>query len=100
MTPYDPIGESGESNWDLYRRAGEAVQDLVNLPPGDYLVVSHGGFLNRVLYVILGIVPQVNFSGARFRFGNTSFAVLQYNPSRHIWLMDSLNKDHHRLPGS
>jgi 2,3-bisphosphoglycerate-dependent phosphoglycerate mutase len=91
MTPFDPIGESGESNWDLYRRAGEAVQDLVNLPPGNYLVVSHGGFLNRVLYVILGIVPQVNFSGARFRFGNTAYAVLQYNPSRHIWSVENFN---------
>jgi 2,3-bisphosphoglycerate-dependent phosphoglycerate mutase len=91
MTPFDPIGESGESNWDLYQRAGKAVQALVNLPPGDYLVVSHGGFLNRVLYVILGIVPQVNFSGARFRFGNTSFAVLQYNPSRHIWSVEKFN---------
>jgi 2,3-bisphosphoglycerate-dependent phosphoglycerate mutase len=91
MTPYDPIGESGESNWDLYRRAVRAVQELVDRPSGEYLVVSHGGFLNRVLYVILGIVPQVNFSGARFRFGNTSYAAVQYNRSRHIWLVESLN---------
>lgn len=91
MTPYDPIGESGESNWDLYRRAVRAVQELVDRPSGEYLVVSHGGFLNRVLYVILGIVPQVNFSGARFQFGNTSYAAVQYNPSRHIWLVESLN---------
>jgi 2,3-bisphosphoglycerate-dependent phosphoglycerate mutase len=98
MTPFDPIGESGESNWDLYQRAGKVVQALVKKPAGDYLVVSHGGFLNRVLYVILGIVPQVNFSGARFRFGNTSYAVLQYNASRHIWLVDSLNFAPHIFP--
>ena len=34
MTPYEPIGESGESNWDLYLRAGRAVQDLVSRPAG------------------------------------------------------------------
>ena len=84
MTPFDKIGESGESNWDLYLRAGKVVQELVKRPAGNYLIVSHGGFLNRVLYAILGIVPQVNFSGARFRFGNTSFAVVLYDPVRHI----------------
>jgi len=92
MTPFDRIGESGESNWDLYLRAGNVVQELVKRPAGDYLVVSHGGFLNRVLYIILGIVPQVNFSGARFRFDNTSFAVVLYDPARHIWLVEKLNE--------
>ena len=95
MPPYEPIGESGESNWDLYLRAGAAVQELINRPAGNYLVVSHGGFLNRVLYVILGIVPQVNFSGARFRFGNTSFAVVLYDPTRHIWLVERFNDQLH-----
>ena len=90
MTPYSPIGDAGESNWDLYLRAGEAVQELIKRPAGNYLVVSHGGFLNRVLYVILGIVPQVNFSGARFHFGNTSCAVVLYDPSRHVWLVESI----------
>ena len=95
MTPYEPIGGSGESNWDLYLRAGRAVQDLVSRPPGNYLVVSHGGILTRVLYVMLGIIPQANFSGARFRFRNTSFAVAYYDPKRHIWLLDRINDRAH-----
>ena len=95
MTPYEPIGESGESNWDLYLRAGRAVQDLVSRPAGNYLVVSHGGFLTRVLYAMLGIIPQANFSGARFRFRNTSFAVVYYDPRRHIWLLDRINDRAH-----
>ena len=95
MSPFDPIGDSGESNWDLYLRAGAVVQDLVHRPPGSYLVVSHGGFLNRVLYVILGIFPQANFRGARFHFQNTSFAVVYYDPDRHIWLLDRLNDRSH-----
>ncbi|MGW8226650.1 MAG: histidine phosphatase family protein [Anaerolineales bacterium] len=95
LTPFDQIGETGESNWDIYRRAGKVVQDLINLPRGDYLVVSHGGFLNRVLYVVLGIVPQVNFSGARFHFENTAYAVLLYNPSRYIWRVEQFNSKEH-----
>jgi 2,3-bisphosphoglycerate-dependent phosphoglycerate mutase len=95
MTPYDQIGETGESNWDLYLRAGRAVQDLILRSPGRYLVVSHGGILNRVMYTILGIVPQVNFAGARFRFGNSAFAIVDYDPSRHIWRVDRMNDRSH-----
>ena len=96
-TPYEPIGGSGESNWDLHPRAGGVVQDLVRRSAGNYLIVSHGGFLNRVLYSMLGILPHVNFSGARFYFRNTSFAVLYYDPSQHIWLLERLNDRSHWL---
>lgn len=96
-SPFVSIGETGESNWDLYLRAGAVVQNLVHRPPGSYLVVSHGGFLNRVLYVMLGIIPQVNFRGARFHFQNTSFAVVYYDPKRHIWLLDRLNDRSHLI---
>ena len=95
ITPYEPIGESGESQWDLYLRAGRVVQELIRRPAGNYLVVSHGGFLNRVMYAMLGIVPQANFAGARFRFRNSAFAVLYYNPRQHIWLFDRFNDHSH-----
>ena len=32
--PYQPIGQTGESQWELYLRAGNAVQSLFNHPPG------------------------------------------------------------------
>lgn len=95
MNTYQPIGESGESNWDLYLRAGQAVRNLVNLPDGEYLVISHGGILNRVLYSVLGIFPQANFAGARFKFRNTSFANVFYNPVEHVWLLERLNDRPH-----
>jgi broad specificity phosphatase PhoE len=91
MTPFQPIGDSGESNWALYLRAGQAVQEMIRRPAGSYLVVSHGAILTRVLYVMLGIIPQANFSGARFRFRNTSFAVVYYDPAKHYWLLERLN---------
>lgn len=95
FTPYTPIGETGESNWALYLRAGLVVDSLLRRPPGRYLVVSHGAILNMVMYVVLGIIPQANFSGARFRFGNTGFATLTYLPERHLWYLENVNDQLH-----
>ena len=89
--PYLPIGLTGESQWELYLRAGKAIQDLLHHTPGNYLIVSHGGILNMVLYAILGITPQANFYGPRFRFGNTAFASLSYNPGEHKWYVHGVN---------
>ena len=89
--PYQPIGLDGESQWELYLRAGRAIQNLLHHPPGKYLVVSHGGILNLAMYVILGIVPQANFQGPRFRFRNATFASLEYDPTRHVWALESIN---------
>jgi broad specificity phosphatase PhoE len=91
--PYQPIGETGESQWELYLRAGKAVQTLFNRPPGKYLIVSHGGILNMFFYAILGIAPQPNFHGPRFRLNNSAFATLYYDPSSHRWYILGVN-DH------
>jgi broad specificity phosphatase PhoE len=93
--PYLSIGETGESQWELYLRAGQAIQTLFKHPPGRYLVISHGGILNMVLYAILGITPHANFQGPRFRFGNTAFATLTYDPSSHKWSLTGLNNRSH-----
>jgi len=95
--PYLAIGQTGESQWELYLRAGNAVQKLLNHPPGNYLVVSHGGFLNMFFYAILGITPQPNFHGPRFRFNNTAFATINYNPATHRWYILGVNDYHHWL---
>jgi 2,3-bisphosphoglycerate-dependent phosphoglycerate mutase len=93
--PYQPIGETGESQWELYLRGGRAVQSLLKRPQGHYLIVSHGGILNMVMYAILGIVPQANFHGPRFRFGNTAFATLTYYPHDHKWFVMGINDQFH-----
>jgi 2,3-bisphosphoglycerate-dependent phosphoglycerate mutase len=84
-TPYDSFGESGEGDWELFLRAGRAVQELLRRPVGKYLVVTHGGLLNKVMYAILGIPVQANFNGPTFRFGNAGFAIFNYLPARHQW---------------
>lgn len=84
-TPYDPFGDSGEGDWELFLRAGTAVYQLLKRPPGRYLIVTHGGLLNKVMYAVLGIPVQPHFNGPSFRFGNTGFATLKYLPWRHQW---------------
>jgi 2,3-bisphosphoglycerate-dependent phosphoglycerate mutase len=91
--PYQPVGQTGESQWQLYLRAGNALQSLFSHSPGRYLIVSHGGLLNMFFYAILGIAPQPNFHGPRFRFNNCAFATLSYNPASHHWYILGVN-DH------
>ncbi len=86
-TPFDAFGENGEGDWELYLRAGKAVHGLIKRPPGQYLIVTHGGLLNKIMYVILGISVQANYSGPRFKFNNTGFAEFYYRPVRHQWRM-------------
>ncbi len=86
-TPYDAFGDSGEGDWELFLRAGTAVHHLLRRPPGQYLIVTHGGLLNKVMYAVLGIPVQTHFNGPSFRFGNTGYAMLTYLPGRHQWRM-------------
>lgn len=95
INPYLPFGGNGESQWELYLRAGGALNKLLQLPPSRYLIVSHGGLLNMVLYAILGISPQANFQGARFDFLNTAYANLTYSPANHHWRVLELNNHPH-----
>lgn len=96
VTPYDSIGGGGEGDWALFLRAGQALHDLLHRPPGNYLIVSHGGLLNQLMHAIVGIAPHVDPSGVRFRFENTAFARVTYFPHQHRWAIDTLN-DHTHL---
>jgi 2,3-bisphosphoglycerate-dependent phosphoglycerate mutase len=95
MTPFTHYGKTGESRWELYLRAGRAVQHLLDRPLGRYLVVAHGGILNMTMYAILGIPLQADFSGPRFMFDNTTFASFTYEPEHHNWhLLNFDNRPH------
>ncbi len=93
-TPYTRYGQTGESRWEVYLRAGRAIQHFLDRPPGRILVAAHGGILNMALYAILGIPVQANSSGPRFMFHNTTFATFTYEPERHNWRL--LNFDDRR----
>jgi 2,3-bisphosphoglycerate-dependent phosphoglycerate mutase len=94
MTPYTHFGETGESRWELYLRAGRAIQHILDRSLGHYLVVAHGGVLNMALYAILGIPVQADSGGPRFMFHNTTFTTFIYETERHNWRM--LNFDDRR----
>ncbi len=87
MTPYTHFGGTGESRWELYLRAGWAIQHILDRSPGRYLVAAHGGVLNMALYAILGIPVQADSAGPRFMFHNTTFTTFTYEPERHSWRM-------------
>jgi len=72
-TPFEPTFESGETAWELHARAARAVQRIVERPAGEYLIVSHGGILNAVLRVALGIPPTAQ-RAPRFHFSNGGYA--------------------------
>lgn len=93
--PYTSVGVSGEGDWELFLRAGQALHNLLKREPAKYLIVSHGGLLNQVMHAVVGIAPQANDSGTRFRFNNTAFARLIYSPHSHRWAIDVLNDQTH-----
>ncbi|HCC79678.1 MAG: hypothetical protein A2X25_08885 [Chloroflexi bacterium GWB2_49_20] len=95
---YQPFAGTGEGDWELYLRAGQALHNLLSRPAGRILVVSHGGLLNQTMYTIMGITPQANYSGARFRFANTGFAAFVYYPNEHRWQVDTINDHSHWKP--
>ena len=95
--PYDPVGSDGEGDWELFLRAGQALHNLLKREPARYLIVSHGGLLNQFMHAVVGIAPQANNAGTRFRFGNTAFAQLVYFPNQHRWAIDKVNDHAHWL---
>jgi len=95
MTPYDSVGGDGEGDWELFLRAGQALQSLLKREPARYLIVSHGGLLNQFMHAVIGVTPQANNAGTRFRFENTAFAQLLYYPHQHRWAIDRLNDHAH-----
>ena len=92
---HERIGGSGESQWELFLRAGQAVDGLLRRPAGRYLVVSHGALLNMVMYAILGITPQANFNGPTFGFHNTTFTTLRYDPEWNNWRLERFGSRPH-----
>ncbi len=86
---YEPVGQTGESVWDLYLRAGQVVANLVRRPPGHYLVVGHGMLLNMVFYTLLGIAPQPFPAGPLFPLPNLGHAkfVYEQDASHERWML-------------
>lgn len=83
--PYEPFWDTGESDWEVYRRAARAVENTIRRGPGPYLVVAHGGILNTALRTVVGAGPMINQTGIWFRFGDAGYARTVYDPDKHRW---------------
>jgi 2,3-bisphosphoglycerate-dependent phosphoglycerate mutase len=83
--PYIPIGETGESQLELYLRATEMVDALLQNPPGEYLIVSHGGLVNNITLSILGAMPVPRSRPTWLMFSNTSFVEFGYSIQENLW---------------
>ena len=92
---YQPIGMTGESQWELYQRAGNALNQLMKKPPGKYLIISHGALLNMVIHTAVGLTPQANFQGTNFRFSNTGYTKLIFIPVNNTWILKIHNLTSH-----
>lgn len=90
-TAFEPIYETGESEWQAHLRAGEAVEKLMVLGPGRYLVVSHGNILNAALHVIFGILPSGRALPAQLALEPGCYAELNYDPETGRWRLVSFN---------
>jgi len=91
-TPYDPIFETGESRWDLFIRAANAIQLLIRRPAGNYLVVSHGAILGSAIHAVLGIPPTPGRTRpVSIGFNNTGYAILEYDGGDSRWWLHNLN---------
>ncbi len=95
LHPYQPVGEIGESILQFYLRGGQALQSILQGPAGRYLIAAHGGILNMVLFVILGITPMPNFLGPQFSFRNAAFATAIYHPENHRWRVLGIDDQRH-----
>ena len=76
---------------DTYQRAVQAVQELLRREKGRYLVVSHGAFLNMVLYNIFGLDPQKFTIGPRFIIENAAYTRLAFEPETGLWRVHGYN---------
>jgi 2,3-bisphosphoglycerate-dependent phosphoglycerate mutase len=86
--PFDRIADgSGESETQIHARALTAIENLINLGEGNYLVVSHGAFLNAAVRMAFGIPVPVNRNGVMFRFTDTGYMDLGYNRNVHRWFV-------------
>ena len=98
LSIYAPLGNSGESWWELYLRAGNVVDSLLHRPPGHYLIVSHGAFLNYIMRAIIGtpgIHSKIGHQTPWFRFGNTGYAQVSYEPDNHTWHIQRIGERTH-----
>lgn len=77
--------KTGENCVQEHARAGLAMNRLIDLGPGKYLLVTHGGIGNAIIRNILGVGPMVNGSGFSVRLKDNGWVQFGYREDKHHW---------------
>lgn len=93
VNPYQPYvvsANTGESSIELYGRAALELQHIIRKGNGQYLVVSHGGFLNTLFTIICGQPPQNSQTSLIFAFGDLTYIDTLYHPTSDQWVIQGM----------
>ncbi|MBN2256915.1 MAG: histidine phosphatase family protein [Anaerolineaceae bacterium] len=100
-SPYRSFSGDGEGDWQLFLRAGQVINNLMQHDPGSYLLVAHGGIINQMIHAILGIPVSARHKGVGFKMDNTGYSHFVYDMDSHHWDVISINNiDHLRRKSS
>jgi 2,3-bisphosphoglycerate-dependent phosphoglycerate mutase len=88
---FEPIYDTGETEWAVHMRAGKAVEKLLTFPEGDYLIVAHGNIINAALHMILGVFPQGRSLPIKMALSAGHYATLTYCTKTARWSLVSFN---------
>jgi broad specificity phosphatase PhoE len=92
-TIFDPIYETGETEWQVHMRAGKAIDQLMLHPQGSSLIVSHGNVINAALHMILGVLPSGRSLPVELGLEPGCYAKVIYRSETGRWSLVSFN-DH------
>jgi broad specificity phosphatase PhoE len=87
--------ESGESEWQIHRRAAQAVEKLMQDPAEHTLVVSHGNMIQAALHVLFGLMPYGRSLPVEFALDTASYCALHYEAENGRWRLLSFNDRGH-----
>lgn len=84
------IGQTGESWWELYWRAGAFLHTLVTGPSGHVGCVTHGGLLRSIFKQVMG-VPGLGNQQAQMWLVNGAVHQVAYDAGEGRWHLLNVN---------
>ena len=83
---------SGENEIMLHARGGLAVNSLIRIDPGQYLIIGHGGILNAMIRNMLGINLKSNGSGVTFLLRDNGYIDIDYDENKNHWIIRNMSE--------
>lgn len=90
---FEPIYESGETEWQVHMRAGKAIDQLMMCKKKNLLIVSHGNVINAALHLIIGVLPFGRSLPIEFALEPGCYAKVRYRSDTGRWSLVTFN-DH------